>query len=94
MKISDIVESKEELEEAKMVYARKGNQVVRKYRCATGRLKGKTVSTPAACFKPVDVKKRFTLAKTKAKKGPAMARKAKKTKRTNPASKRLKALNK
>ena len=84
----------EEVYEAKMVYARKGKQVVRKYRCSSGRLKGKTVGNPASCFKPVDVKKRFTLARTKARLGSRMARKAKMTKRMNPASKRLKMLNK
>ena len=57
------------------------------------RLKGKTVSTPGACFKPVNMKKRFTLARTKAKMGARMKRKAKMTKRMNPASKRLKTLN-
>ena len=66
---------------------------MRKYRCSSGRLKGKTVGNPAACFKPVDVKKRFTLARTKAKLGKRMARKAKMTRRMNPASKRLKMLN-
>jgi len=92
MLIEEII-GNEEVYEAKLVYARKGKQVVRKYRCSSGRLKGKTVQNPAACFKPVDVKKRFTLARTKAKLGKRMARKAKMTKRMNPASKRLKMLN-
>ena len=82
------------VEEAKLVYARKGRQIVRKYRCSSGRLKGKTVSTPTACFKPVDIKKRFTLARTKAKLGSRLKRKAAITRRMNPASRRLKTLNK
>jgi len=82
------------IEEAKLVYARKGRQIVRKYRCSSGRLKGKTVSTPTACFKPVDIKKRFTLARTKAKLGSRLKRKSAMTKRMNPASRRLKTLNK
>lgn len=82
------------IEEAKLVYARKGRQIVRKYRCSSGRLKGKTVSTPTACFKPVDIKKRFTLARTKAKLGSRLKRKAAMTRRMNPASRRLKTLNK
>jgi len=82
------------VEEAKLVYARKGRQIVRKYRCSTGRLKGKTVSTPTACFKPVDIKKRFTLARTKAKLGSRLKRKSAMTRRMNPASRRLKTLNK
>ena len=79
--------------EAKLVYARKGKQIVRKYRCGSGRLKGKTVSSPSACFKPVDIKKRFTLARTKAKMGARLKRKSAMTKRMNPASRRLKSLN-
>ena len=80
--------------EAKLVYARKGKQIVRKYRCGSGRLKGKTVSNPSNCFKPVDIKKRFTLARTKAKMGARLQRKAQRTKRLNPASKRVAKLNK
>ena len=80
--------------EAKLVYARKGRQVVRKYRCSSGRLKGKTVSNPSACFKPVDIKKRFNLARTKAKMGARLKRKSAMTGRMNPASRRLKTLNK
>ncbi|MDA9993078.1 hypothetical protein N9E09_00245 [bacterium] len=93
MIIEEIITPKEEFYEAKLVYARSGKKVVRKYRCSSGRLKGKTVKNPSACFKPVDVKKRFTLAKTKAKMGTRMSRKSKMTKRMNPASKRLKMLN-
>ena len=84
----------EDVYEAKLVYARKGRQVVRKYRCSSGRLKGKTVSNPSACFKPVDIKKRFTLARTKAKIGARLKRKSAMTRRMNPASRRLKTLNK
>jgi len=40
------------------------------------------------------MKKRFTLRRTKAQKGSRMTRKAQRTKRTNPASKMVKALNK
>jgi len=91
MRIDEIIDV--ELDEAKLVFARKGTSVVKKYRCGTGRLKGKTVSNPSACFKPVDVKKRFVLARTKAKMGSRLAKKSAKTKRMNPASRRLKSLN-
>ena len=80
--------------EAKLVYARKGKQIVRKYRCGSGRLKGKTVSNPSNCFKPVDIKKRFTLARTIAILGARLKRKSAMTRRMNPASRRLKTLNK
>ena len=88
-----VAEVYDDIFEAKLVYARKGKQIVRKYRCGRGRLKGKTVSNPSACFKPVDIKKRFTLARTKAKMGARLARKSRMTKSMNPASRRLKTLN-
>lgn len=78
----------------KQVWARSGKDVVRKYRCTMGRRKGRIVSTPSACFGALDVKKRAALKKTKARLGSRMARKAKRTKRINPASIRLKKLNK
>ena len=78
----------------KQVWARSGQSVVRKYRCASGRRNGRVVSNPAQCFAPVDIKKRLTLKKTKAKLGSKLARKAKKTKRVNPASKRVQSMNK
>ena len=70
-----------------------GNKVVRKYRCSIGRLKGKIVSSPGACFKAPDIKKRIKLKMTKAKLKKRMQLKAKRTKRINPASKRVQALN-
>ena len=84
----------EDVYEAKLVYARKGRQVVRKYRCSSGRLKGKTVSNPSACFKPVDIKKDLLLLEQKAKMGARLKRKSAMTRRMNPASRRLKTLNK
>jgi len=78
----------------KQVWARKGTKVVRKYRCGGGQRKGRVVADPSQCFKAIDIKKRATLKKTKARLGGKMARKAKKTKRVNPASKLLKRLNK
>ena len=89
----EFLESSEITESAKMAWARKGNKIVKKYRCTAGKRKGRIVSKPAQCSAPIDIKKRLTLKKTKAKFGAKMARKSKKTKRTNPASKRLKGLN-
>lgn len=80
-------------ESAKMAWARKGNKIVKKYRCTAGRRKGRIVAKPAQCTAPPDLKKRAVLRRTKAKMGSRMARKAKRTKRINPASKRLKRLN-
>ena len=78
----------------KQVWARRGTKVVRKYRCTGGQRKGRVVADPAQCFKVIDLKKRVNLKKTKARLGGRMARKAKRTKRVNPASKLLRRLNK
>lgn len=77
----------------KMAWAKRGNKVVRKFRCSAGPRAGRTVADIGQCFAPVDVKKRTRLKLTKARLGAKMTRKAKKTKRVNPASKRVKALN-
>ena len=82
------------IQETKMAWGRRGNQVVRKYRCTIGRLKGKTVSSPGACFAAPDIRKRAKLKITKARLGSRMARKRKRIMRINPVSKRVQALNK
>lgn len=84
----------EEVINEKQVWARSGQQVVRKYRCMSGFRKGRIVKEPGQCFAAPDVKKRMTLKKTKARLGARMARKSKRTKRINPASRRVQALNK
>lgn len=83
----------ERLEEGQ-TWARSGKKVVRKYRCHSGRRKGRIVSKVSQCFAAPDIKKRMTLKKTKARLGSRIARKARKTKRINPASRRVQALNK
>lgn len=93
MKLHDIIELPSSLVEAKMVWARKGKGITRKFRCTIGKRAGRVVSSPSQCNAPVDMKKRFVMRKTKAQKGSRMARKAQRTKRVNPASKMVKALN-
>ena len=78
----------------KMAWAKRGNKVVRKYRCTTGSRQGRIVSNIGQCFAAPDVKKRVRLKLTKARLGAKMTRKAKRTKRVNPASRRVKAMNK
>jgi len=80
--------------ETTMAWARSGKKVVRKYRCSTGRLKGKIVSTPGACYKAPNVKKRIKLMITKAKYKRRNALKSRRTKRINPASRRVQSMNK
>ena len=79
--------------EEKQVWARTGKKLVRKYRCTGGRRHGRVVASLSQCFAAPDPKKRVTLARTKSRLGSKMIRKAKRTKRTNPASRRLQALN-
>jgi hypothetical protein len=77
----------------KQVWAKAGKKVVRKYRCSGGLRKGRVVSNMSQCFAAPDIKKRITMKRTKARLGAKMARKSKRTKRINPQSKRVAALN-
>ena len=79
--------------EARMVWRKSGKSIKRGVRCTSGRRKGRVVSTASQCSKPIDLKKRMTLKKTKAKFGKRLARKARRTKRINPQSRRIRALN-
>ena len=81
------------LPEAAPVWARRQGKLRRMFRCASGRRKGRVVASPAQCFAPIDVKKRQTMRRTKAKYGQRMARKARRTKRIDPVSKKLRSLN-
>jgi hypothetical protein len=77
----------------KQVWARSGKKVVRKYRCTSGRRKGRVVAKMSQCFAAPDIKKRVKFKQTRARLGSRMARKAKRTKRVNPASRRIQAMN-
>lgn len=88
MKVSDIIT------ESKIVWARRGNKLSRKHRCMAGPRKGRIVASPDQCFRPIDVKKRIALKKTKMAKGPRMSKRASRAKRYNIASKVLRTLNK
>jgi len=76
-----------------VAWGRSGSKIVRKFRCSGGPRHGRVVSKPAQCFAPKDIKKSINLKRTTATKGKKMARKRKKTMRTNAASKRVQALN-
>ena len=77
----------------KQVWARKGKSVVRKYRCSTGRRKGRVVSKMSQCFAQLNIKQSVRFKRAKQRLGGRMSRKAQRTKRVNPASMRLKNLN-
>ena len=85
--------TEQDLEEGQ-TWARSGKKVVRKYRCSNGPRKNRIVAKMAQCFAAPDIKKRQQFKRTKARLGNRMIRKAKKTKRINPASKRVQSLNK
>jgi hypothetical protein len=89
-----ILDGLDNLVNERQVWAKAGSKVVRKYRCMSGRRKGRVVGTPGQCFAAPDIKKRILLKKTKARLGNRMTKKAKRTKRTNPASKRVAQMNK
>jgi len=88
-----IAEFAEPVVEARMVWRKMGNKIKRAVRCTSGKRKGRVVSNPSQCSAPIDIKKRLTMRKTRAKFGKRMARKARRTKRFNPASKRVRAMN-
>jgi hypothetical protein len=77
----------------KQVWARSGKKVVRKYRCSSGRRKGRVVAKISQCFAAPDIKKRVKIKQTQQRLGNRMARKAKRTKRMNTASRRVQSMN-
>ena len=87
------IDEVQEVMEAKMVWAKRGNKIVRKVRCTSGPRKGRLVSNSGQCSKAINLKKRFTLKKTRAKMGARMARKAARTRKRNPVSRRVAQMN-
>lgn len=79
--------------ENRMVWRRSGKSIKKGVRCTSGPRKGRVVSSSAKCGAPFDIKKRFSLKKTKAKFGKRLAKKAKRSKRINPASRKLARMN-
>lgn len=79
---------------AKIIFAKSGNKVKRKFRCTAGKKRGKIVASPSACFAPVNLQKRFRMKQLQRTKGALMHRKAQITKRTNPTSRKIAVMNK
>lgn len=82
-----------EITEATQVWSKKGSRSVRKYRCTSGIRKGRVMSSPAACNKPMDAHKSRLFKQTKSKKLPQIKFKSRITKKSNPASRRNVSLN-
>lgn len=83
-----------EILEATQVWSKKGSKSVRKYRCTSGVRKGRVMSSPAACNKPLDAHKSRLFKQTKSKKLPQIKFKSRISKKSNPASSRNIRLNK
>ena len=93
MNLKDLY-GEEPILEARRVWARRGNKVVQKFRCTSGWRSGRLVATAASCTKPIDIKKRLTLRRTKTRLAKRIARKTARSKKFNPITKRITALNK
>ena len=85
--------AKEFITEHKMIWSRSGDKLKLKYRCASGPKAGRIVPDASACAAPKDLAKAAQMKRTRASTKVRQARKAKKTKRVNPASKILARLN-
>ena len=84
---------REMFESAVSIMGRSGNKNVRKYRCTSGVRKGRIVARATTCNSPINQKAKLTLTKTKRKTPNKIKINTKKTKRSNPASRRLKRIN-
>ena len=80
-------------EAVRTIWSRSGGKQVRKYRCTSGVRKGRIVARAATCNKPLNQKAKITLKKTKRRTPNRLQIRTAKTKRANPASKRLKRIN-
>ena len=89
-----LIEEIETVTEARMVWRKMGKSIKRAVRCTGGTRKGRVVSKASQCSAPINIKKRLTLKRTKAKMGNRMARKSRRTKKFNPLSRRVAKLNK
>lgn len=79
---------------AKLVYAKQNGKLVKKWRCTSGKRKGRLVAEPGNCFKPIDIKKRAMMKRIRRKKNASMTKRAQITKRIDPVSKQVRRLNK
>ena len=82
------------ISEAIQVWSRAGGKNVRKYRCTQGARKGRTMASPAACNRPINISKSRAFKQTKAAKTGKIATITSRTKRVNPTSTRLPNINK
>jgi len=77
----------------KQIWGRTGKKLVRKYRCVGGKRHGRIVAEPQQCFAAPNIQAKMRMRITRKKLGKRMAMRSRRTKRTNPASRALKFLN-
>lgn len=94
MRLDELFSDEDSLQENSVqAWAKSGNTVVKKYRCMSGARKGRLVASPSDCSKRVDPQKKINMKKLLARVGKRIARKANRTKRLDPTSKKAKARN-
>jgi hypothetical protein len=77
----------------KAVWGRKsGGKMVRRYRCTSGKKKGRVVAKPSTCNTAISPKKSIVLKRTRNIRGPSQAVKRKITMR-RPTSRRIRSAN-
>ena len=89
----------QELAEHEMVWSRaktttRRGQAKLKWRCTSGKRKGRVVPNVADCDKPIDVAKREKMKRTRAQTYKQQARRSERSKKINTASRLIRALNK
>ena len=82
------------MQEAKQIWGRKGQTLVRKYRCTSGTRKGRIVAKPATCNATKRVGSALNIKRAKAKKCSTMQVRSSRTKRASGLSKRVAGANK
>ena len=92
MKITEVCENI--VVESRMVWRKSGGTIRRGVRCTAGPRKGRVVSKASQCGTAMDIKKRIRLKKLRSRLGKRMTRRAQRTKRLNPISRRIRSLNK
>lgn len=88
--------AREFVQEHRMVWKRnaKSGKISLRWRCESGPRQGRTVPNASDCSKAPDVAQAQRMKKTRARTKVRQARKTKRTKRVNPASKLASRLNK
>ena len=85
--------------EHEMVWSRaktttRGGKAKLKWRCTSGKRKGRIVPNVSDCDKPIDVAKREKMKRTRAQTYKQQARRSNRSKKINTASRLIRALNK